>query len=88
MSGIPPPDCLLTAVQHYSKPPYPLKQQSNLDHIKGGAAWADGASDSLPGLTVTDNHTLHIELESPDPTLLPNLAQLNIHAKHIFTSRH
>ena len=57
---------------------------ANLDNIQGGAAWADGSADSLPGLIINDDHSIDIQLATPDSTLLPNLAQVNIFAAHVF----
>jgi peptide/nickel transport system substrate-binding protein len=57
---------------------------ANLSNLKGGQDFADGKSDKLPGVKVLDDYTIELELDTPDSTMLPNLTQINIFAKHVF----
>jgi peptide/nickel transport system substrate-binding protein len=62
----------------------PLGTAYNLTNIKGGAAWSDGSSESLPGLKVTGDYAIDVTLETPDAAFLNNISQLNIQGKHVF----
>jgi peptide/nickel transport system substrate-binding protein len=59
-------------------------EQFNFPNIVGGADFADGKTNTLPGLKVLDDHTIEFQLEKPDAAFLANITQFNLQAKHVF----
>jgi peptide/nickel transport system substrate-binding protein len=54
-----------------------------LTALKGAADYASNKSDTLPGVTVVDDATIKLTLESPSGPFLSGLAALSILPKHV-----
>ena len=64
-----------------------LMQDARLTELIGAQAYIDGTADSVPGITVVDDHTIVFETAVPNGNFFDRVGKVYILAAHLFEGR-